>query len=42
MKVFSFLKPQAMTSLAFWKAKALHCSSLSSGLNKNFSSSAMG
>lgn len=39
MKVFSGLKPQAIMSLAFAYAKVLHCSSLSDGLNKNFSSS---
>lgn len=40
MNVFSSLKPHAMTSDAFWYAYWLHCSSLSSGLKRNFSSSA--
>ena len=40
MKVFSGLNPNEMMSLAFLKANSLHCSSLRSGLNRNFSSSA--
>jgi hypothetical protein len=42
MNVFSFLNPQAMMSFAFWYANLLHCSSLSAGLKRNFSSSARG